>query len=823
MSNLTYIGSLMKDTYEKTVKNKVNNEDYKGYISNYLREYIMYSIKKTPYADRIDDIRVDVTDDGVIKAFIEGNEFMTINLDPNIINGIRNTNNEISRFNCIIEPSIDIHDGILALNNNSKTASSITSLDSENIYQGLENAEKKSFFENSKEMFSIESGEYFNPDITKHSVLKTYCDALKIDPKMNEDMTNILVNDFYNKYKELDDMVIDIPSGDFTVEVDGKEENVTYQDMMMSQKPEIVKDNKDLSIKFNEDGSRKEFDELLNLRDDEIKRLSENQSLNEDTREAAINQTKQAYANVMYDMLLKSYTTNELLDLIKRIGYDKVNNELDSIENEKIGNLKSKGGDTKNSLDYLEKNKEKISEKLTQENAIKFEALLDNIKEDIQKQNEAISNIDKNVVSKIKEEIEKLKDEKNEQGENIIDPYTDEELKEANEERKEKRQKRKDAISKKIKQIKEKNKTKDKENPEEYDEIEETNKVKDEIEDNNKSTNKNIYTYDDSDLKAEVESLKEKIESLNQNGSVDKDIIDKIDNINSKLDNINNKNNTSEIENIREEISKLNEKIDSTSSKKEQQKEVEESINKEQDDVDNLKEKNTISTKEDTINNREINEDENMSESNNTKIEEKEDSINEIKQKDENEIINYANKEEEKKQDDVIEDTNSTVKNSNDTNRENKVVKREIKSQVKEKNEDNDTKENSIKKEYKYKDVEERVESFKEYAKHLSDKIVSKKVSEIISDDKLDVHQKAVKVGNLNDERQEYYNYIIDLVRKVTIRENSLSEYKDELISKNKKFIELQEALNDIKSIEDHLKEVEQEMNREERSNNLGK
>ena len=132
-------------------------------------------------------------------------------------------------------------------------------------------------------------------------------------------------------------------------------------------------------------------------------------------------------------------------------------------------------------------------------------------------------------------------------------------------------------------------------------------------------------------------------------------------------------------------------------------------------------------------------------------------------------------------------------------------------------------KDNKVEKEYEYKDVEARVESFKEYAKELSKKIMDKKLSEILSNEKLNTHQKAVEVGNLNDKRQEYYEYILDLVRKVTIRENSLAEYKENVDEKNKKIVELEEALKDIKSIEDHLKQVEQDINEEERSNNIGK
>ena len=100
---------------------------------------------------------------------------------------------------------------------------------------------------------------------------------------------------------------------------------------------------------------------------------------------------------------------------------------------------------------------------------------------------------------------------------------------------------------------------------------------------------------------------------------------------------------------------------------------------------------------------------------------------------------------------------------------------------------------------------------------------MDKKLSEILSSEKLNTHQKAVEVGNLNNKKQEYYEYILDLVKKVTIRENSLAKYKGKVYEKNKKIVELEEALKDIKSIEEHLKQVEQEINEEERSNNLGK
>ena len=71
--------------------------------------------------------------------------------------------------------------------------------------------------------------------------------------------------------------------------------------------------------------------------------------------------------------------------------------------------------------------------------------------------------------------------------------------------------------------------------------------------------------------------------------------------------------------------------------------------------------------------------------------------------------------------------------------------------------------------------------------------------------------------------KAEYYEYILNLVRKVTIRENSLAEYKENVDEKNKKIVELEESIKRYKSIEDHLKQVEQDINEEERSNNIGK
>ena len=58
-------------------------------------------------------------------------------------------------------------------------------------------------------------------------------------------------------------------------------------------------------------------------------------------------------------------------------------------------------------------------EKLTPQNCEKYEELLNKIQQDMQKQNEAILNIDKNEISRLNEEIENLKTQVNEKGESI--------------------------------------------------------------------------------------------------------------------------------------------------------------------------------------------------------------------------------------------------------------------------------------------------------------------------------------------------------------------------------------------------------------------
>ena len=288
--------------------------------------------------------------------------------------------------------------------------------------------------DNSKEIFNIESGEYINPNIVKKSILQVYSDAIRWDKNMDVNSLNKIIDDFHRQYQRTDE-VIEIPSEDFIVEIDGKDEKVSYQDIIVSQKPEIIEENKELDKVYNLDGTKKELDEIIKLRDEEIGKILENNSIGDDKKEALVNQLKEAYSNVIYDAFLK----DNLLDMVKRLGYDKVKEELNKLENNDIGNLKSVGGDTKKNIEYLQNNKDRIMEKLTPENCEKYEELLNKIQQDIQKQNEAIINIDKNEISRLNEEIEKLKLQVNEKGESIIEPYNEEELKQADNNRSGKR------------------------------------------------------------------------------------------------------------------------------------------------------------------------------------------------------------------------------------------------------------------------------------------------------------------------------------------------------------------------------------------------
>ena len=851
---------LQKEIYEKIVKNKVSDKEFNELISNYIREYINYSIRDTQYKDYVDNINVDILDNGVVKAYINGEELMTINLDENIINGQRNKENKLSRIDCMIDSTIDVQESLFEMDAKGNSPTYGSSLDEQTKAQVLENNINKAYMDNSKEIFNIESGEYINPNIVKKSILQVYSDAIKWDKNMDVNSLNKIINDFHRQYQRTDE-VIEIPSEDFTVEIDGKNEKVSYQDIIVSQKPEIIEKNKELDKVYNLDGTKKELDEIIKLRDEEIGKILENNSIGDDKKEALVNQLKEAYSNVIYDAFLK----DNLLDMVKRLGYDKVKEELNKLENNDIGNLKSVGGDTKKNIEYLQNNKDRIMEKLTPENCEKYEELLNKIQQDIQKQNEAIINIDKNEISRLNEEIEKLKLQVNEKGESIIEPYNEEELKQADNNRREKREKRKEALKEKANEIKEKNSKK--KDPESIDEDTKTTKKEKNGDNENSKENNQEKTnvenmYYDTNLKDDIERLNKKIDEISQDGNVNKDILEELNNLNAKVSNLDIKDNDTEISKIKEEISNLQDKIDSIENKDEMSKdenmEVEtpkngEKINDNESIIDN---EEIEQNKKDTLlkdehkkgsSNTEIenNFDDNIKEENNLEdnkedveksaikeeIKENNLDIEDKKTKDAEDLIDNE-KEEQNLNDVVLKDDNEEKISNIDSkvNLEDNVKVESNKENVNINIKENDDKEeniqrkdNKLEKEHEYKDVEARVESFKEYAKELSKKIMDKKLSEILSSEKLNTHQKAVEVGNLNNKKQEYYEYILDLVKKVTIRENSLAEYKGKVDEKNKKIVELEEALKDIKSIEEHLKQVEQEINEEERSNNLGK
>ena len=851
---------LQKEIYEKIVKNKVSDKEFNELISNYIREYINYSIRDTQYKDYVDNINVDILDNGVVKAYINGEELMTINLDENIINGQRNKENKLSRIDCMIDSTIDVQESLFEMDAKGNSPTYGSSLDEQTKAQVLENNINKAYMDNSKEIFNIESGEYINPNIVKKSILQVYSDAIRWDKNMDVNSLNKIINDFHRQYQRTDE-VIEIPSEDFTVEIDGKNEKVSYQDIIVSQKPEIIEKNKELDKVYNLDGTKKELDEIIKLRDEEIGKILENNSIGDDKKEALVNQLKEAYSNVIYDAFLK----DNLLDMVKRLGYDKVKEELNKLENNDIGNLKSVGGETQKNIEYLQNNKDRIMEKLTPENCEKYEELLNKIQQDIQKQNEAIINIDKNEISRLNEEIEKLKLQVNEKGESIIEPYNEEELKQADNNRREKREKRKEALKEKANEIKEKNSKK--KDPESIDEDTKTTKKEKNGDNENSKENNQEKTnvenmYYDTNLKDDIERLNKKIDEISQDGNVNKDILEELNNLNAKVSNLDIKDNDTEISKIKEEISNLQDKIDSIENKDEMSKdenmEVEtpkngEKINDNESIIDN---EEIEQNKKDTLlkdehkkgsSNTEIenNFDDNIKEENNLEdnkedveksaikeeIKENNLDIEDKKTKDAEDLIDNE-KEEQNLNDVVLKDDNEEKISNIDSkvNLEDNVKVESNKENVNINIKENDDKEeniqrkdNKLEKEHEYKDVEARVESFKEYAKELSKKIMDKKLSEILSSEKLNTHQKAVEVGNLNNKKQEYYEYILDLVKKVTIRENSLAEYKGKVDEKNKKIVELEEALKDIKSIEEHLKQVEQEIKEEERSNNLGK
>lgn len=856
---------LQQDTYNKIVKNKVGDNEFEGYISNYIKEYINYSMRDTQYEKKVNNLDVNINN-GVVTATIDGQEFMRINLDENIINGQRNTESKVSRMNCMIESTIDVQEAIFEADINSNSTTYGLSLDEETKAQVLENNINKAYIDNSKEIFNIESGEYIDPNIAKKSVLQVYSDVIKWDKNIDENTLNKIISDFYRQYQRTDE-IIEIPSEDFTVEIDGNEEKASYQDIIVSQKPEVIKENNELIKVYNEDGSRKDVDEILSSEEYQINKIDKDGRIkNNKEKEILKNQTKEEYANAIYDAFLKC----NLLDIVKRLGYDRVKEELKKLENEEIGNLKSDGGETQKNIDYLQNSKEKIMEKLTPQNCEKYEELLNKIQQDMQKQNEAILNIDKNEISRLNEEIENLKTQVNEKGESIIEPYDEEELKQADNNRKEKREKRKEALKEKANEVKEKNsKNKKLENIDEG--VKNTKEEKDSSKENSKESDvdkinvENKSLYNDTYLKDEIEEINKKIDEVGQNGNVNKEILEELNNLNIKVSNLDIKDNDEEILKINDEISKLKSKVDAIENRDIEsnlKKEISESVEKIDDNASIIDNEEVEQNKKGTLlkddyeenvsntgDNDKTNLDNNAKTENNmednkevigknsVKVETKENNLDIEKKiiKDEENLIDNDNAEQilndvESKDDHKgdISNINVNINLEDNVKDENKLRndKENTNEDIRENNDKEENiqnKDNKVEKEYEYKDVEARVESFKEYAKELSKKIMDKKLSEILSNEKLNTHQKAVEVGNLNDKRQEYYEYILNLVRKVTIRENSLAEYKENVDEKNKKIVELEEALKDIKSIEDHLKQVEQDINEEERSNNIGK
>ena len=82
----------------------------------------------------------------------------------------------------------------------------------------------------------------------------------------------------------------------------------------MSEKPEIIKESNELIKVYNEDGSRKDVDEILSSEEYQINKIDKDGRIkNNKEKEILKNQTKEEYANAIYDAFLKC----NLLDIVK--------------------------------------------------------------------------------------------------------------------------------------------------------------------------------------------------------------------------------------------------------------------------------------------------------------------------------------------------------------------------------------------------------------------------------------------------------------------------------------------------------------------------
>lgn len=213
--------------------------------------------------------------------------------------------------------------------------------------------------------YSLEEGNYedlyIEGDARRTGAVKTATQLFRILPKMGEKKRRLLIKKVEESIEKDNVEFKEFRYGSKFEKYDRGDVASAYVDEFIAARPKALEEKKyeTLGFEYDKDGSRLAFDEVLKNRDEVIDAISSNQKVKRETKQEMIRQANSAFSQIMYNSLRRC-TSENIVDIRRRIGDDKFIKEIDYIHNGRMNEIEEKAQKYKQYEEFYKNNKSRI-------------------------------------------------------------------------------------------------------------------------------------------------------------------------------------------------------------------------------------------------------------------------------------------------------------------------------------------------------------------------------------------------------------------------------------------------------------------------------
>lgn len=204
---------------------------------------------------------------------------------------------------------------------------------------------------------------YAENDANRVGSLKTAKQLIKIYPNMSDKEFNIIVDNMIRtiRYRSNDIGKLTFADGE---EYERDDIASQYTDEWVASDPSRIQKRGFYALlqEYHEDGTRRNFVDVVNLKDKAILKIKNNSKITEETRIELLNQVRSGFAGIMNNSLRRC-TPKERNDLRKIMGDEQYSKQLSFIYNGYIDRAKQKEKELENFADFLRENASRIPQR----------------------------------------------------------------------------------------------------------------------------------------------------------------------------------------------------------------------------------------------------------------------------------------------------------------------------------------------------------------------------------------------------------------------------------------------------------------------------